>query len=198
MKQAAEEGENLKAVAIIKLLAFTGARKGEIEQLKWFEVDLDKQFLRFADSKTGQKIIPINAAAVAILAAQKPKAGNPFVFPADRSERFFEGVPKIWRRVRKSAGLEDVRIHDLLHSFASVAVAGSASLPIIGALLGHKDTATTQRYAHLSADPLRAVSQAVADAIAQALEGGTSEATGAEVPNDSIIEAASNVHSRVH
>jgi integrase len=198
LKRAAEEGENLKAVSIIKLLAFTGARKGEIEQLKWFEVDLDKQFLRFADSKTGQKIIPINAAAVAILAAQKPKAGNPFVFPSDRSERFFEGVPKIWRRVRKSAGLEDVRIHDLRHSFASVAVAGGASLPIIGALLGHKDTATTQRYAHLSADPLRAVSQAVADAIAQALEGETSEATGAEVPNDSIIEAASNVHSRVH
>lgn len=154
--------------------------------------------MRFADSKTGQKIIPINAAAVAILAAQKPKAGNPFVFPSDRSERFFEGVPKIWRRVRKLAGLEDVRIHDLRHSFASVVVAGGASLPIIGAILGHKDTATTQRYAHLSADPLRAVSQAVADAIAQALEGGASEATGAEVPNDSIIEAASNVHSRVH
>ena len=131
-------------------------------------------------------------------AAQTPRVGNPFVFPADRSDGFFEGLPKIWRRVRKAADLEYVRVHDLRHSFASVAVAGGASLPIIGALLGHKDTATTQRYAHLSADPLRAVSQAVADAIAQALEGGTSEATGAEVPNDSIIEAASNVHSRVH
>lgn len=198
LKEAAEEGENHKAVAIIKLLAFTGARKGEIEKLKWFEVDLDKHFLRLADSKTGQKIIPINQAAVAIIAAQKQREGNPYVFPADRSDGFFEGLPKIWRRVRKSAGLEDVRIHDLRHSFASVAVAGGASLPIIGALLGHKDTATTQRYAHLSADPLRAASQAVADAIAQALEGGSAEARGAEVPNDAIIGAASNVHSRVH
>jgi integrase len=180
-------------------LAFTGARKGEIEQLKWFEVDLDKHFLRFADSKTGQKIIPINQAAVSIIAAQRPREGNPFVFPADRSDSgFFEGMPKIWRRVRKAARLEDVRIHDLRHSFASVAVAGGASLPIIGALLGHKDTATTQRYAHLSADPLRAASQAVADAIAQALEGSTVEASTTEVPNEAIIEAASIVHSRVH
>ena len=198
LRKATEEGENLKAVAIIKLLTFTGARKSEIEKLKWFEVDLDKHFLRLADSKTGQKIIPINQAAVAILAAQKPREGNPFVFPAERSDEYFEGMPKIWQRVRKSAGLEDVRIHDLRHSFASVAVAGGASLPIIGALLGHKDTATTQRYAHLSADPLRAVSQAVADAISQALEGGSAETNCADVPNESIIEAAYNVHSRVH
>jgi integrase len=166
--------------------------------LKWFEVDLDKHFMRFADSKTGQKIIPINEAAVAILASQTPRAGNPFVFPADRSDGFFEGLPKIWRRVRKLAGLEDVRIHDLRHSFASVAVAGGASLPIIGALLGHKDTATTQRYAHLSADPLRAVSQAVADAIPQALEGVPPTPGSAEVPNEAVIEAATNVHTRVH
>jgi integrase len=198
LKKASEEGENEKAIAIIKLLAFTGARKGEIEKLKWFEVDLDKHFLRFVDSKTGQKIIPINQAAVAVIAAQKPREGNPFVFPADRSDGFFEGLPKIWRRVRKMAGLEDVRIHDLRHSFASVAVAGGASLPIIGALLGHKDTATTQRYAHLSADPLRAASQAVADAIAIALEGVSSEGERPEVPNDAIIEADLNVHSRVH
>jgi integrase len=198
LKNASEEGENEKAVAIIKLLAFTGARKGEIEQLKWFEVDFDKHFLRFADSMTGQKIIPINEAAVAILASQTPRVGSPFVFPADRSDGFFEGLPKIWRRVRKSAGLEDVRIHDLRHSFASVAVAGGASLPIIGALLGHKDTAATQRYAHLSADPLRAASQAVADAIAQALEGVTPTPGSAEVPNEALIEAAANVHSRIH
>lgn len=198
LKKASEEGENDKAIAIIKLLAFTGARKGEIEKLKWFEVDLDKHFLRFADSKTGQKIIPINQAAVAVIATQRPRQGNPFVFPADRSDGFFEGLPKIWRRVRKIAGLEDVRIHDLRHSFASVAVAGGASLPIIGALLGHKDTATTQRYAHLSADPLRAASQAVADAIAMALEGVTPTPGSAEVPNEALIEAAANVHSRVH
>jgi integrase len=198
LRKASEEGENEKAVAIIKLLAFTGARKGEIEKLKWFEVDLDKHFLRFADSKTGQKIIPINQAAVAVIAAQRPREGSPFVFPADRSDGFFEGLPKIWRRVRKIAGLEDVRIHDLRHSFASVAVAGGASLPIIGALLGHKDTATTQRYAHLSADPLRAASQAVGDAIAMALEGGSSEVGKPEMPSDAIIETAFNVHSRVH
>jgi integrase len=168
-------GENAKAVAIIKLLVFTGARRGEIERLKWSEVDLARNFLRFEDSKTGQKIIPINRAAAEILASQTQKPENPFVFHADKSDGFFEGLPKIWRRVRKEAGLEDVRIHDLRHSFASIAVAGGASLPIIGALLGHRDTSTTQRYAHLSDNPLRSASELVARSIARAFATSVAE-----------------------
>ena len=75
----------------------------------------------------------------------------------------------MWRIVRKMAGLEDVRLHDLRHSFASIAVSSGASLPIIGALLGHTDAATTQRYAHLHDDPLKAASEAVGGKIAAAM-----------------------------
>jgi integrase len=76
---------------------------------------------------------------------------------------------RVWARVRKAAGLADVRIHDLRHSFASVGAAGGLSLPVIGALLGHKHAATTARYAHLSADPLRAANDAIGARIAAAM-----------------------------
>jgi site-specific recombinase XerD len=91
------------------------------------------------------------------------------VFPAHRSEGHYEGTPKVWRIIRSTAGLDDVRMHDLRHSFASIAVSGGASLPIIGALLGHTDSATTQRYAHLHDDPLKAASEAVGGKIAAAM-----------------------------
>jgi site-specific recombinase XerD len=93
------------------------------------------------------------------------------VFPAYRGKRYYEGTPKVWERIRSAAGLSDVRLHDLRHSFASIAVSGGASLPIIGALLGHAHSATTQRYAHLSDDPLRAASDAVGNQIAASLFG---------------------------
>lgn len=93
------------------------------------------------------------------------------MFPAHRGEEYYEGTPKVWRIIRSMAGLDDVRMHDLRHSFASIAVSGGASLPIIGALLGHAASATTQRYAHLHDDPLRAVSEAVGDKISAMLKG---------------------------
>ncbi|MFN0191862.1 MAG: tyrosine-type recombinase/integrase [Aestuariivirga sp.] len=166
---------NRKSIAIIKLLVFTGARKGEIEGLRWSEVDFDTGCLKLADSKTGAKVIPLNAGALQILSEQNRGQGDNHVFPASRGDGFWEGTPKVWRLVRARAGLNDVRLHDLRHSFASIAVSAGASLPIIGALLGHKDSATTQRYAHLSDDPLRAASDAVGRQIAAAL---SSEGTG--------------------
>ncbi|WP_420408447.1 tyrosine-type recombinase/integrase [Hoeflea sp.] len=161
-----EWGLNPQALSILKLLIFTGARKGEIETLKWDAVDLKSGYLRLADSKTGQKAIPLNAGAFEILGSIQRLDGSPFVFPAHRSDGHYEGTPKVWRNIRVMAGIEDVRIHDLRHSFASFAVSGGASLPIIGALLGHSDSATTQRYAHLHDDPLKAASEAVGSTIA--------------------------------
>ena len=79
------------------------------------------------------------------------------------------GLAHVWEPVRKRAGLEDVRLHDLRHSFASVAVSGGASLALIGGLLGHTNPATTQRYAHLSADPLRDVAERAGEVIAAAM-----------------------------
>ena len=93
--------------------------------------------MRLADSKTGQKAVPLNAGALEVLSGLPRLNSSEFVFPSHRGEGNYEGTPKVWRRIRAMAGLEDVRLHDLRHSFASIAVSGGASLPIIGALLGH-------------------------------------------------------------
>ncbi|MFK8036114.1 MAG: site-specific integrase [Hyphomicrobiales bacterium] len=132
-------------------------------------MDFEGGYLRLADSKTGQKAFPLNAGALEILSKMPRFDGSPYVFPAHRSDGHYEGTPKVWIIVRRMVGLEDVRLHDLRHSFASIAVSGGASLPIIGALLGHYDSSTTQRYAHLHYDPLKAASQAVGGKIAAAL-----------------------------
>jgi integrase len=171
LRKAESEDGNPLAISVIKLLVFTGARKNEIQGLKWSEVDFASGYLKLADSKTGQKAIPLNAGALQVLNDQERVAGNDHIFPAFRGTGHYEGTPKVWERIRQKAGLTDVRLHDLRHSFASIAVAGGASLPIIGALLGHAHSATTQRYAHLSDDPLRAASEAVGKKITAAMTG---------------------------
>ncbi len=167
-------GLNPQSLAILKLLIFTGARKSEIERLQWDAVDIQGGYLRLEDSKTGQKTILLNAGALETLSNIPRLDGSAFVFRAHRGNGYYQGTPKVWRFVRNMAGLDDVRLHDLRHSFASIAVSGGASLPIIGALLGHTDSATTQRYAHLHDDPLKAASEAVSGKIAAAL-GKSSE-----------------------
>jgi integrase len=162
-------GENPYALAIIRLLVLTGARKGEIESLRWPEVDWQYSYLRLADSKTGQKLVMLNGAAIEVLQTVPRQNTSDFVFPASRSDGYYEGTPKVWRRIRENAGLENVRIHDLRHSFASMALSGGTNLPVIGALLGHKDSATTARYAHLQNDPIRNASDQVGDALSEAL-----------------------------
>lgn len=170
-QSAERQGFSPFAIAILKLLIFTGARKGEIESVRWSEVDFEGGFLRLEDSKTGQKVIMLNAGALQVLNGLSRSSESDYVFPAFGADGHYVGTPKIWRRVRELASLEDVRLHDLRHSFASVAVSGGASLPIIGALLGHKDSATTQRYAHLSDDPLKAAMEYTGEKIASALFG---------------------------
>ena len=150
-------GINPKAIAITRLLVFTGARRGEIERLRWSEVDLTRSKLRLEDSKTGQKTIPLNGAALAVLTTlREASSGKGFVFPAAKGEGHYVGTPRIWSGLRKRIGLSNVRLHDLRHSFASVGVTGGTPLMIVGALLGHRDHATTMRYAHLAADPVSA------------------------------------------
>jgi len=175
LRTAAREGKNPHAIAILKLLIFTGARKAEIETLKWTDVQFEKGYLRLDDSKTGQKIIPCNAAALEVLKDLPRFTDKAFVFPAVRGNGHYEGTPKVWRRIRATAGLDDVRLHDLRHSFASIAVSRGASLPIIGALLGHSSNTTTQRYAHLHDDPLKSATEAVGREIAASLDDGGTE-----------------------
>jgi integrase len=157
----------------IKLLLLTGCRKGEIANLRWHHVDFEQQCLRLPDSKTGSKVVYLNAPASALLRELPRMADRPQVIPAVRGEAAGPAIDKVWSRVRRTAELNDVRLHDLRHSFASVGVANGLSLPIIGALLGHKHAATTARYAHLSADPLRAANDAVGARIAAAMSRKT-------------------------
>ena len=162
-------GENPYAIAIIRLLVLTGARKGEIESLRWPEVDWQFSYLRLADSKTGQKLIMLNGAAIEVLQTVPRQNASDFVFPASRSDGHYEGTPKVWWRIREQAELQNVRLHDLRHSFASMAVSSGASLPVIGALLGHKDSATTSRYAHLQDDPVRSASKTIGNSLQASL-----------------------------
>jgi integrase len=82
---------------------------------------------------------------------------------------------KPWRAIRKQAGLDNVRLHDLRHAFASVAAGSGMGLPIIGKMLGHTQAQTTQRYAHLAADPVKAAAASVAGTIAAAMSGKPAE-----------------------
>jgi integrase len=175
---AERQGVNSSALDIIRLLLFTGARRTEIASLRWNDVDFERGALRLADSKTGEKQIALGAPALEVLAGRKLGAPSYWVFPAARGAGHFVGIPKVWRKVATAAGLEvgkaagtlGVRVHDLRHGFASVAVANGTSLYLVGKILGHTQAATTQRYAHLQLDPVRAVADRTARKIAGALE----------------------------
>jgi integrase len=179
----AECSANPYPPAGIKLLLLTGCRRGEIVSLRWEHVDLERACLRLPDSKTGAKVIYLNAPAQAVLQNLPRMAGKPLVMPGMRADGSGPALNKVWSRVRKAAGLDDVRLHDLRHSFASVGAAGGLSLPVIGALLGHKHVATTARYAHLSADPLRAANDAVGARIAAAMSRKVEGIPTADVVN---------------
>ena len=147
--------------AVIRMLLFTGARKTEISELAWREVDLERGFIVLPQhrSKTGQKVIPLNSAALEELRSRDRESD--YVFPAGRGDGPTIGLFKSWSAVRSKLGLEDVRLHDLRHSFASFAAEDGASLQMIGKALGHKNASTTQRYAHLADDPVRAMAERV-------------------------------------
>jgi len=262
------------AIAAIRLLIFTGARRGEILTLTWDQVDLEGRRLRLRDSKTGAKDIHLNPPAIDVLRNIRPAPKNPHVFPGRRPGTHLQEIKSAWYGIRESEvtaaladrveslcetllpggqrvgqqwrcgslrggpgaqvrvrlagaragswydatslatggpvdlakavrglkdraaalawlrewlglargpGLEDVRLRDLRHSFASVGAGAGLSLPIIGALLGHSQPATTARYAHLAADPLQEAVDLVGRRLADALAGGD-QAGGKVVP----------------
>ena len=168
---AEAEGKNSFAIAAIRLLVLTGCRKSELLNLKWSHVDQVYSCLRLPASKTGAKVVPLGAAALALLDSLPRLAGNPYVFPGAKAGGHLVGLPRFFEGIRGRADLGDVRLHDLRHSFASAGAAGGLSLPLIGALLGHKDPKTTQRYAHLADDPVKAAADRIS-AIIEAAMGG--------------------------
>ncbi|MFT6558344.1 tyrosine-type recombinase/integrase [Sneathiella sp.] len=157
------------AINCIRLLILTGARLGEIQTLKWDYIKGNVAYL--PDSKTGAKRLPLGSAAQAILKGIERIDGNPYVITGKKAGSHLTDMQKPWRRIRKAAKIEDVRIHDLRHSFASIAVGSGESLPMIGKVLGHSQVQTTARYAHLADDPVQVSVDKVSGDIA-ALMGG--------------------------
>lgn len=156
--------------AAFRLLLFTGCRLREILQLRWREVDVERGLLLLPDSKTGRKVIVLNAPALQVL-TEVPRLGD-FVILGDDPKKPRADLQKPWELIKRHAGLEGVRIHDLRHTHASIGAGAGLGLPIIGRLLGHKHTETTARYAHLDADPLRRASDRIGSELAAALGDG--------------------------
>jgi integrase len=164
------------AVAAIELLVFTGARLGEVLGLRWDWIDFDRSEARLPDSKSGAKTLHLPPPALTVLSELPRLDGNPHVIAGAKAGAAMVNLEKPWRAIRAVAGLEDVRLHDLRHAFASVAASSGMGLPIIGKMLGHTQAATTARYAHLASDPVKAAAAAVAGKIAAALAGGSGDA----------------------
>ena len=144
-----------RAAAALRLVMLTGCRVGEVLTLRWDDVDAEAGELRLRDAKTGARMVPLSPDAAAVLAGVTRVRRNPWVFPGKKPGAHLSVLTKYWRRVRERAGVEDVRIHDLRHSFASRALALGESLSMIGQLLGHTDVGSTARYAHLTRDAER-------------------------------------------
>ena len=167
------------ALSAIKLLMLTGCRKNEILTLKRTHIDHHHRCLRLPDSKTGSKIVHMGLAAMRAIAAIPEVAGNPFLLPGKKSGTHVTDLQACWQRIRASAQLEDVRIHDLRHSFASVGAASGDSMLIIGALLGHSSPKTTARYTHLSDHPLKFAADRISEEIARFLDPDGGEVAAA-------------------
>jgi integrase len=167
-----------QSVNIIRLLLLTGARKGEVFSMRWDDVDLSSGIWTKLGSTTKQKtdhVVPLSAPALQLLrdirAQQAGRLGE-FVFPSDSTTGHVVDIKGFWDMVCRDAGITNLRPHDLRHSFASEVASGGGSLPLIGALLGHSDPATTARYAHLFQGPQRAAAEKVGAVVVAAGKRG--------------------------
>ncbi|TIV73079.1 MAG: site-specific integrase [Mesorhizobium sp.] len=157
----------------IRLLMLTGCRLREILNLRWSEYDDQRGLLLLPDSKTGRKTVVLSSAAQAELDSL-PRVGEYVIAgqsAATEKEKPRADLKKPWAAIAGRAGLTDVHLHDLRHTFASVGAGDGMSLQIIGKLLGHADAGTTQRYAHVDVNPTRAAANAIAGKIVSAIGG---------------------------
>lgn len=170
-----DKGNNYsrKCARLFLLLLYTGARRSEMRDAKWKWLDWEKAKMYLPDSKSNEPIeIEIPDPAMQILAEmykERKDSTHPYIFEGKKYHQHLADEKRIWQSIKKAAGLEDFRVHDLRHAFASYAVVETKSLPMVGGLLHHKDGNTTNRYAHLMDDPLRAAVEDTAFRISSAL-----------------------------
>ncbi len=154
-------------IAAFRLLILAGCRLGEIQTLKWAYITGDR--MELPDTKTGARRIPLPAAARAVLSTLPRQADNPYVIVGKLPGKHATDFQHPWRRIRDRAGLANVRIHDLRHTYASNAVSSGMPIQMVGRLLGHTQIQTTMRYAHLADDPVRRAAEENAERISSVL-----------------------------
>lgn len=160
------DDENQVAAKAIMLLLLTGARRNEVTQARWEHVDWEKKSLLVPLSKSGKpRGIALSAAAIELLRSVQKDADGPYLFPSPTTKRPSPSLYFPWQRIRVRAGLPDLRLHDLRHSFASFLVNNGISLYVVQGLLGHAHARYTQRYAHLTPDTLLSAAETISDVI---------------------------------
>ena len=157
------------AIAAVRLLVLTGCRRAEILSLRWDDVDRTARVLRLRDSKTGARMVPLTAPVTAVLDGIQRTPGSDHVIVGKRFGSAVTSIFDHWERIRKRAGLSDVRLYDLRHSYASRALTLGEGLPTIGRLLGHRHVVSTARYAHLVRDVEKAAATRVVASIGEHL-----------------------------
>jgi integrase len=194
---ALDAADDDRGAGIIRLCMLTGARVGEVRQARFEDFNLEHLSWTKPASTTKQRRVhrvPISDEAAAIVRQRRVAVakGSPWLFPGEVPGEPVREIRRFWARIQKDIGIEDVRIHDLRHTFASLLVSGGASLEMIGKLLGHSQMQTTQRYAHLMDSPLRAGVGAVASAFKPRprLAHGAAEASTAAAPLSEATNSA--------
>lgn len=158
--------ENRTAAQSIMLLLLTGARRNEVTFAKWDYIDWANRTLLVPKSKSGRaRVIALNQPAMTLLSAMPRVDGNAYIFPSEVTGKPSASLFFPWDRIRKRAELDDVRLHDLRHSFASFLVNRGVSLYVVQGLLGHLHAKTTQRYAHLTRETLSSAAELLQDIV---------------------------------
>ncbi len=180
--ESVERSENSLLKFIIPLLLMTGARKRELLDAQWKDFDLERRQWTIPFGKTGFRTVPLSAGVLLLLDMIPKVKGNPYLLPNPETGKPFRSFYYSWNTARTQAGLREVRIHDLRHSFASFLVNNGRSLYEVQKILGHTQIRTTQKYAHLAQETLLSAADVAVEALGAAFGPAASAAASSTLP----------------